>query len=76
MRFFMKENPSFIKHHKILSVLGIGCQLIGKHQLLLNNSTALHKPERSYQIQPHLQHKQQVRENKQHPAKNTKSKLS
>jgi hypothetical protein len=51
-------------------------QLTRKRQLLLNNSTTLHRPERSYQIQPHLQHKQPARENKQHPTENKKSQLS
>ena len=67
---FYEGKPFFYKATQNIKCAGDWCQLTGKRQLLLNNSTALHKPERSYQIQPHLQHKQLVRENKQHPAEN------
>ena len=72
---FYGGKPSFYKATQNIKYAG-GCQLTSKRQLPLNNFTTLNKPERSYQTQPHLQHKQLVRENKQHPAKNKKSQLS
>jgi hypothetical protein len=61
---FYEGKPFFYKATQNIKYVGIGCQLTHKRQLLLNNSTTIRRPERSYQIQPHLQHKQPVRENK------------
>jgi hypothetical protein len=45
---FYEGKPFFSKATQNIKYIGIGCQLTRKRQLLLNNSTTLHKPERSY----------------------------